>query len=137
MKNIQAELFHVRLNHREKHHYELYKFMPPTTDHDNETVENFYVELETISCRHHILMGDFNAIFGVRSINDNIKCVRTFGIGNRNDRGERLLDFAEENNLAITISIFQKAENIYWTWKALGGVTKTKLTSKCLQIERS
>ena len=34
-----------------------------------------------------------------KDINDNMKCVGPFGIGNKNERGERLPDFAEENNL--------------------------------------
>ena len=69
----------------------------------------FYEEPEKAmdkkSCRHHILMGDFNAKIGVRSIND-MKCVGPFGIRSRNERGERLLDFAEENNLVVTSLFF-------------------------------
>ena len=50
---------------------------------------------------HHIVMGDFNAKILVRNISDNMKCIGPFGTGNRNERWERLLDFAEENNLVI------------------------------------
>ena len=75
----------------------------PTGDHDNETVELFYEELEKAmdkkACSHHIVMGDFNAKIGVRNINDTMKCTGPFGTGNRNERVERLLDFAEENNV--------------------------------------
>ena len=52
---------------------------------------------------------------------------RTFGTGNRNERGERLLEFAEENNLVVTNSLFLKAANRYWTWEAPGGVTKNQV----------
>ena len=72
-------------------------------------------------------MGDFNANIGVRNIKDNMKCTGPFGTGNRNERGERLLDFAEENNLVVTNSFFFKAANRYWTWEASGGVTKNKI----------
>ena len=54
-------------------------------------------------------MGDFNAKIGVRNINEYMKCTGPFGTGNRNERGERLLDFAEENNLVVTNSLFIKA----------------------------
>ena len=40
-----------------------------------------------------------------------MKCIGPFGTGNRNERGERLLDFAEENNLVVTNSFFLKATN--------------------------
>ena len=68
-------------------------------------MEKLYEELEKAvdikSCRHHIIMGDFNAKIGVRSINNNMKRIGPFGKGNRNERGERLLDFAEENDRVI------------------------------------
>ena len=71
-------------------------------------------------------MGDFNPKIGVRNIKENMKCTGPFGTGNRNERGERLLDFAEENNLVVTNSLFLKAANRYWTWEAPGGVTKNQ-----------
>ena len=101
-----------------------------TCDHDNETVELFYEELDKAmdkkACSHHIVMGNFNAKIGVRNINDNMKYTGPVGSGNRNERGERLLDFAEENKLVITNSFFLKAANSYWTWEAQGGVTKNQ-----------
>ena len=103
----------------------------PTSDHDSETVELFYEELEKAidkkACSHHIVMGDFNAKIGVRNINDKMKGTGPFGTGNRNERGERLLDFAEENNLVVTNSLFFKAANRYWAWEAPGGVTKNQI----------
>ena len=72
-------------------------------------------------------MGAFNAKIGVMNINDKMKCTGPFGTGNRNERGERLLDFAEENNLVVTNSLFFKAANRYWTWEVPGGVTKNQI----------
>ena len=72
-------------------------------------------------------MGDFNAKIGVRNINDKTKCTGPFETGNKNERGERLLDFAEENNLVVTNSLFFKAANRYWTLEAPGGVTKNQI----------
>ena len=72
-------------------------------------------------------MGDFNAKIGVRNTNDKMKCTGPFGTGNRNERGERLLDFVEENNLVVTNSLFFKSANRYWTWEAPGGVTKNQI----------
>ena len=72
-------------------------------------------------------MGDFNAKIGVRNINDKMICTGSFETGNRNEREERLLDYAEENNLAVTNSLFYKAANRYWTSEAPGGVTKNQI----------
>ena len=87
----------------------------------------FYEELEKAmdkkASSHHIVMGDSNAKIGVRNINDNMKCTRPFGTGNRNENGY----FAEENNLVVTNLLFLKAANRYWTWEAPGGVTKNQL----------
>ena len=55
-----------------------------------------------------------------------MKCIGPFGTGNRNQRGERLLDFAEENNLGVTNPLFVKAANRNWAWEAPGGVTKNQ-----------
>ena len=64
----------------------------PTCDHDNETVELFYEELEKAidkkACSHPTVMGDFNAKIGVRNINDKMKCTGPFATGNRNERGK-------------------------------------------------
>ena len=94
-------------------------------------MELFYEELEKAmdkkACSDHIVMGDFNAKIGVRNINDNMKCTGPFGTVNRNEKGERLLNFAEENNLVVINSFFIKAANRYWTWEAPGGVTKNQI----------
>ena len=56
-----------------------------------------------------------------------MKCTGPFGTGNRNERGERLLDIAEENNLVVINSFFLKAANRYWTWVTPGGATKHQI----------
>ena len=71
-------------------------------------------------------MDDFHTRIGVRIINNNMECTGPFGTGNRNERGEKLPEFAEENNLVVTNSFFLKAANRYWTWDAPGGVTKNQ-----------
>ena len=102
----------------------------PTSDHDDETVEMLYEGLEKAmdkkACNHHIVMDDFNAKVGVRNVNENMKCIGPLGTGNRNERGERLLEFAEENNLVATNSLFLKAANRYWTLEAQESVTKNQ-----------
>ena len=68
--------------------------------------EDLEKAMDKKACSHHTIMSGFNAKTGVRNINENIKCIGLFGTGNRNERGERLLDVAEENNLVVTNSLF-------------------------------
>ena len=84
----------------------------PTSDHDNETVDMLYEEkaMDKKACSLHIVMGDFNAETGVRIINENMKCIVPFGAGNRNERGIRLLDFAEENNWKYLIHFSKRQQ---------------------------
>ena len=49
-----------------------------------------------------------------------------FGIGERNERGDRLIEFAEEHNLIIANTLFQKPKNIYWTWESPDGETRNQ-----------
>ena len=66
-------------------------------------------------------MGDFNAKIGIKEKNENLEWIGPHGIGIRNDRGERLLDFAANNKLFVTNTFFQKPSSLYWTWESPGG----------------
>ena len=81
MKNIQTESSHAKLNYTEKTSVQIIQVYAPTCDHDSETVELFYEELEKAidrkACSHHIVMGDFNAKIGVRNTNDKNELHRT------------------------------------------------------------
>ena len=61
-------------------------------------------------------MGDFNAKIGTKK-DENIKSMGNFGIGERNERGEMLINFAEEERLTISNTFFKKANDRYWTWE--------------------
>lgn len=52
-------------------------------------------------------MDDFSAKIGKKEDNKEI-AMRNFGIGDRNDRGRMLIDFALRNSLQITNSFFYK-----------------------------
>ena len=64
-------------------------------------------------------MGDFNAKIGRKQQWEKGKCTGGFGIGEKNERGERLINFAEEKRLFIANTFFEKKKNRYWTkWRA-------------------
>ena len=103
----------------------------PTTDYDDETIEKFYDDLEEAIDRknntHVIVMGDFNAKIGKKGKVENNNWIGNHGIGVRNERGERLLDFAAENRLFITNTLFEKQTSRYWTWESPGGIYKNQI----------
>ena len=88
----------------------------PTTDHGDEEVEAFYTEIDqahqqTKSDDIVIIMGDFNAKIGKGEQGEHIG---KYGLGNRNERGERLAEFCQEKNLAIMNTFFkQPARRLY------------------------
>ena len=81
----------------------------PTQDHDGEEIEMFYQEIQNgikyaksdeVIC----IMGDLNAKVGDER-HSNI--VGMHGLGGRNERGERLIQFCQENKLIIANTSFQ------------------------------
>uniref|UniRef100_A0A672N8W4 Endonuclease/exonuclease/phosphatase domain-containing protein n=1 Tax=Sinocyclocheilus grahami TaxID=75366 RepID=A0A672N8W4_SINGR len=97
----------------------------PTSDSTEEEVETFYGQLEhTIEELPKkdvkIVIGDWNAKVGT----DNLgweQVMGCHGYGQRNNRGERLLEFASKNDLLITNTRFQQKDSRKWTWMAPDG----------------
>ncbi|KHN72355.1 hypothetical protein Tcan_12975 [Toxocara canis] len=59
-------------------------------------------------------MGDFNAKVGKWRQDE--KYVGKFELGERNERGERLVTFAEKKKLHTGNSLFRKQLSKRWTW---------------------
>ena len=81
----------------------------PTQDHHDEDIEQFYEEIQQAinqgkSNKIICMMGYMNAKFGSIS-HSNI--VGNFGLGHKNGRGERLIQFCEQNQLIVTNTYFQ------------------------------
>ena len=70
------------------------------------------------------VMGDMNAKVG-SSAKGNI--VGKFGLGERNERGERLIRFSEENKLTIYDTWFQHHFRKRYTWKSPRYITRNQI----------
>ena len=73
----------------------------PTTDHEDQEVEEMYDKIEKImdkekGCSNVIIMGDFNASVGEGNDENGNKVIGKFG--KRNERGQMLVDFCIRNN---------------------------------------
>ena len=105
----------------------------PTTEADDEEIEQFYEELDNIikthkKCRDMLLViGDYNAKMEEGREN---KTVGPHGLGTRNDRGNRLVEFATKYKAFITNTWFEQKRSARHTWTSPDDKTKkTKLTT--------
>ena len=97
----------------------------PTKVHDGEEIEKFHQEIQNgikyaksdeVIC----IMGDLNANVGEERY-QNILGMR--GLGRRNERGERLIQFCLENKLFIANTWFQQPVRKLYTWKSPGDIS--------------
>lgn len=105
----------------------------PTTDACDQDIENFYALLEDTMTSLKpkgitVLMGDFNAKVGCTGADDHLRdTVGRYGIGKRNERGSRLIQFAIDNNLTIMNTIFKHHIRRLYTWTSPNGQHKNQI----------
>jgi len=81
----------------------------PTSGHTDEEVEEMYEKIdklinsETRSKDYTIVMGDFNAVVGGGKEG---KYVGRYGLGCRNQRGEKLVEFCRRREMCINNTRF-------------------------------
>ena len=69
-------------------------------------------------------MGDFNTKVGKGSYKD---IVGSYGLGERNERGDKLIEWCTENNQIIMNTWFQHHRRRFWTWKSSGENVKNQI----------
>ncbi|XP_062609155.1 craniofacial development protein 2-like [Saccostrea cucullata] len=103
----------------------------PTNDSNDEDKDNFYSQLqaETEKTPRHdllIIMGDLNAKVG-KDNTDYERVMGNQGVGNRNDNGERLVEFCAMNNLVIGGTLFTHPDIHKLTWNSPNGRDKNQI----------
>ena len=92
----------------------------PTSDAPDEELDIFYNQIEEalkIASGIIILMGDFNAKIGQKKPSEHSNSIMgAYCYGERNERGEKLLQFALTNQFTIINTIFKKNIKNLWTW---------------------
>ena len=90
----------------------------PTENSSQEEIENFYAQLESIMEDHksqrNFTLGDFNSKVDKKS-HFHDEPFGPYGYGNRNERGERLVQFATEQRKKIVNTFFRKRPSTKWT----------------------
>lgn len=101
----------------------------PTCDADDDAVEGFYEDIEKALRRAKhgcptFVMGDLNAKVGRGNREGGNG---GFGLGERNERGSRLVEFAKGRGMVIANTQFQQHPRRLYTWKSPGSRTKNQI----------
>jgi len=103
----------------------------PTSAAGDLDVETFYGDLEATMAKIPnrkllIIIGDLNAKIDANA--DQLShCAGRFGLGQRNEKGERLIQFAAENNLVIANSLFKNHPRRIYTWTSPDGTYRNQI----------
>ena len=98
----------------------------PTTDYDDEVVEDFYDQLQGVLDQTPkkdivIVQGDWNAKVGENDWKNWKGTCGQYCNKESNERGLRLLEFANYNNLKLANTFGQHKASRRWTWHSPGG----------------
>ena len=90
----------------------------PTSNAEEAEVEWFYEDLQdflelTPPKNVLFIIGDWNAKVGSQEIPG---VTGKFGLGVRNEAGQRLIEFCQENALVIANTLFQQYKKRLYTW---------------------
>ena len=95
----------------------------PTSNTEEAEVEQFYEDLQDLlelAPKRDVLFitGDWNAKVGSQ---ETPRVTGKFDLGGRNEVGQRLIEFCQENALVITNTLFQQHKRRLYTWRAPDG----------------
>jgi hypothetical protein len=101
----------------------------PTTSAEAKDIEDTYSDLqaalnETPKKVLLVIIGDWNAKIGNGG---KPRTVGSHGLGKRNEAGEGLLDFCEENSLFLGNTYFELPERRLYTWTLPDGKHKNQI----------
>ncbi|CAG4989662.1 unnamed protein product [Colias eurytheme] len=112
-----------------KHPTSIVQVYAPTEVAKKETKNSFYETLnetmETLN-KSIIVMGDFNSQIGQRRKHEN-KIIGPYATGNRNDNGQRFINYALEHNLHIMNTFYKRKQERKWTWESPNGQIKNEI----------
>ena len=95
----------------------------PTSNAEEAEVERFYEDLQDLlelTPKKDVLfiIGDWNAKVGSQ---ETPGVTGKFGLGMRNEAGQRLMEFSQENTLVIANTLFQQHKRRLYTWMSPDG----------------
>ncbi|KAK6747521.1 hypothetical protein RB195_000616 [Necator americanus] len=101
----------------------------PTSAADDSELDAFYEELEEVvhneKSFYKFVFGDFNAKLG-KATEEEYRIGR-FGLGDRNENGNRLAGLLSAARLFHGNSLFMKKDHRRWTWESPNGATRAEI----------
>ena len=130
-KQVSDRIIIIRLLGQVKN-ITLLQLYAPTSASIEEELEEFYDALQKgIDNKENqdilVVSGDLNAIVGSQKHSDEDGIVGNFGMGVRDDRRDRRIDFAISNQLAIKNTMFEKHPRRLYTWTSPDGIPKNQI----------
>lgn len=129
---VSDRIVTVRI-HAQPVHLNFVQVYAPTSTATLQEIQELYGKLsETIDKIPNreiiIIAGDFNAKIGNTNGDDHLRnVVGKYGLGDRNERGNILLEFCTENKLYIANTRFQHHPRRLYTWRSPDGHTKNQI----------
>lgn len=128
---VSSRLISIRISAR-PHNITIIQVYAPTSDHDDEELEEFYEQLDSIikkTPKKDILtvLGDWNAKIGPDAYQQWAGTAGKFGLGETNDRGLRLLEFAQSHNLTVANTLHPHKKSRTVTWQSPGGLVQNQI----------
>jgi exonuclease III len=101
----------------------------PTEASTEDKIEKFYDLLDDTLINYKadrtFVMGDFNSKVGSKEFED--EPMGSYGYGERNERGDRLIQFVQGQRVKVINTFYKKNWNSRWTWLAPNGKTKNEI----------
>ena len=122
---ISERIMTIRL-HAKPANITIVQVYAPTSTASDQDIDEFYQALQ--ECIDNIknrdmwfTMGDLNAKIGQLQADAEKGIVGKYGLGERNERGDRLAEFAVENELTIMNTVFLQHPRRLYTWTSPDG----------------
>ena len=101
----------------------------PTSNAEEAEVERFYEDLQDLlelTAKKHVLfiIGDRNAKVGSQ---ETPGVTGKFGLGIRNEAGQRLIEFCQDNALVTANTLFQQHKRRLYTWTSPDGQHRNQI----------
>lgn len=129
VKGISERISLLKLRIQENVNLSVIQVYGPTLDSNENDKEKFYKLLnETMDEEkeyYNIVMGDWNSKVGQEAAIEGIK--GPYGIGEMNENGERMIEFAGSHNLKIANTFFNKDKKLKWTWMSPDGQIRNEI----------